>query len=220
MVTTRKILQSFIIAPLLAIAACSTQGQSTTADSPAASNATATGTVPTTAPSSAATTSSAQTVDWRSGMPTSETGAALWEALMGPEGEYAAAAAYTAVLNRYGQDVQPYASILTAEQRHADALTRQLERLGVTVPDNPWLGRIPAPDSLGAAATAWADGEVANVAMYDSLLGKVDGDAMATRVFTNLRRASQEQHLPAFRSAAANGGTLPTGVGMGSGMME
>jgi glucose/arabinose dehydrogenase len=50
-------------------------------------------------------------------------------ALMGPDGEYAAAASYEAVLDEYGQ-VEPYATIYTAERRHIDALIRQLQILG------------------------------------------------------------------------------------------
>ena len=126
---------------------------------------------------------------------------------MGPEGEYAAAASYAAVLDAFGQ-VEPYASIRAAEERHIDALTRQLQRLGVTPPANPYLGRVPAPATLAAAAQAWADGEVANVALYDKLLAAVSGDPGLTRVFTNLRRASADMHLPVFRAAATSGGTL------------
>lgn len=133
--------------------------------------------------------------------------AAAWEALMSPDGEYAASAAYAAVIEEYG-GVEPYVSIRTAEERHIAALTRQLTRLGVDVPENPWLGRIAAPASLKEAAQAWADGEVANVALYDDLMAQASGDANLTRVFTNLRRASQESHLPMFRAAAAADGTL------------
>lgn len=131
------------------------------------------------------------------------------EALTGPEGEYAAAAAYTAVLEEFGADVEPYASILQAEQRHVDALIRQLERYGVEVPEDTWAGELSAPDDLQQAAQAWADGEVANVAMYDDLLARLgDQDPRLERVLTNLRRASQEMHLPAFSAAAEGDGTL------------
>ena len=129
-----------------------------------------------------------------------------WEALMGSDGEYAAAASYTAVIEKYGQ-VEPYVTILAAEERHIDALTRQLTRMGVTVPQNPYLGRIVAPDSLQQAAQAWAEGEIANVAMYDALL-KRTSDPNLTKVLTNLRRSSLESHLPLFEQAAENGGTL------------
>jgi hypothetical protein len=127
-------------------------------------------------------------------------------ALMGPEGEYAAAASYLAVLDEYGQ-VEPYATIFEAELRHADALIRQLERLGVEVPENPYLGEIAAPADLETAAEAWAEGEVANVELYDYLLTMTD-DAQLTKVLENLRAASLDSHLPAFEAAAENGGTL------------
>lgn len=130
----------------------------------------------------------------------------LWEALMGSDGEYAAAASYQAVLDKYGQ-VEPYATILQAELRHIDALIRQLDRLGVDVPANPYLGKIAAPADLRTAAEAWAEGEVLNVALYDELMEQTE-DAQILKVLGNLRRASLESHLPAFQRVAANGGTL------------
>jgi len=44
--------------------------------------------------------------------------------------------------------------------------------------------------------------------MYDELLSKVSDYPNITRVFENLRAASQDQHLPIFKEAAANGGSL------------
>lgn len=132
--------------------------------------------------------------------------AVAWEALTGPDGEYAAAASYQAVLDKFGQ-VEPYATILSAELKHINALTRQLERAGVTVPANPYLGNLEAPADLEAAARAWAEGEILNVEMYDKLLTQTS-DSNLTRVLTNLRRSSQESHLPMFELAAVNGGTL------------
>lgn len=139
--------------------------------------------------------------------PAAGTDAALaWEALTGADGEYAAAASYRAVLDQFGQ-VEPYSTILAAELRHVSALTRQLESMGVTVPANPYLGVVAAPEDLQAAAKAWADGEVLNVALYDELLADAQSSNLV-RVFTNLRRASQESHLPMFALAAAGDGTL------------
>jgi|GEM_PF-514073 len=133
-------------------------------------------------------------------------GALAWEALLSPVGEYAAAASYLAVLDRFGP-VEPYATILEGELRHIDALTRQLQRYGVEVPDNPYIGQVDAPDDLQSAAQAWAEGEVDNVALHDGLLAQVD-DARLERVLGNLRRASLESHLPLFEAAADAGGTL------------
>lgn len=139
--------------------------------------------------------------------PTPGTDAAVaWEALMGSDGEYAASASYAAVISAFGE-VEPYVTIRDAEERHIAALIRQLERDGVTVPANPYLGKFSAPADLQTAATAWAEGEVANVEMYDALLAQTT-DANLVKVLTNLRRASLESHLPTFTAAAENGGTL------------
>ena len=127
-------------------------------------------------------------------------------ALMGPEGEYAAAASYQAVLEKYGS-VEPYQTIYQAELRHIDALVRQLERLGEEVPENPYLGKITAPDDLVSAADAWAIGEVLNVELYDQLISKTQ-NANLLNVLGNLRIASLESHLPAFELAAQGDGTL------------
>jgi hypothetical protein len=127
-------------------------------------------------------------------------------ALMGPDGEYAAAASYESVLDKYGQ-VEPYATIYQAELRHINALTRQLQNLGEPVPSNPYTGKIIAPKDLTTAAEAWAEGEILNVELYDDLIDKTDNSNLL-RVLGNLRRASLESHLPAFELAAENGGTL------------
>lgn len=135
------------------------------------------------------------------------TDAALaWDALMSPVGEYAAAASYAAVIDEFGP-VEPYVSIKAGEERHIAALIRQLDGFGIQAPDNPYLGKVPAPASLESAAQAWATGEVDNVDLYDELLAATD-DSRLTRVFTNLRRASLESHLPLFEAAAENGGSL------------
>jgi len=141
---------------------------------------------------------------------TPEVQAALLEALTGPEGEYAAYAMYTAVIDTYG-DVEPYVTIREAEGRHIEALKRQLDRYGIDYPkQNPYIGQVTAPESLAAAAQAWADGEIANVKLYDELIAQVSTDEYpnVVRVLENLRSASLEAHLPAFQAAAENGGTL------------
>ena len=127
-------------------------------------------------------------------------------ALMGPDGEYAAAASYLAVLDKYGS-VEPYQTIYQAELRHIDALIRQLERLGADVPENPYLGKITAPEDLVSAAEAWAIGEVLNVELYDLLISKTDNENLL-KVLGNLRSASLDSHLPAFELAAQGDGTL------------
>jgi hypothetical protein len=146
-------------------------------------------------------------IDITTGAPAAGTNEALaWEALMGPDGEYAAAASYAAVLDTYGQ-VEPYATIYQAELKHVDALIKQLDRASIVAPANPYMGKIEAPADLTTAAQAWAEGEILNVEMYDVLIAQ-SSDTNLTKVLNNLRSASLDSHLPMFELAAANGGTL------------
>ena len=143
-----------------------------------------------------------------SGQLSEEAKDALLEALTGPEGEYAAYAVYDAVIQEYGQ-IEPYLSIRQAEANHIAALQRQLDLYGVEYPkENPYLGKIEAPGDLEAFAQAGVAAEIANVEMYDQLLSKVADYPSIVQVFENLRAASQNQHLPVFKEAAANGGSL------------
>lgn len=149
--------------------------------------------------------------------PTSIDAALAWQALTGPDGEFAAAASYQAVLDKFGT-VEPYATILQAELRHINALTRQLERFGVAVETNPYLGLIEAPSDLKTAAAAWAEGEIKNVALYDQLIVQTTNSKLVM-VFNNLRKASQESHLPMFELAAQGDGTLAKSQIIGKGSM-
>ncbi len=134
---------------------------------------------------------------------------ALLTALAGPDGEYAARAEYTAIVTKFGATVQPYANILEAEKRHVAALQQQCARYGVPVPADPYLGKVTPPASLLDAAQAGVVAETLNIAMYDELLPQAGKYSSLVQVFTNLRSASLNNHLPAFEAALANGGSLP-----------
>jgi hypothetical protein len=127
-------------------------------------------------------------------------------ALIGPEGEYAAAASYLAVLDENGS-VEPYQSIYQSELRHIDALIQQLEKAGVVVPENPYLGKVTIPDNLVWIAEAEARVEVLNVEMRDLLISRTENTNLIN-VLGSLRAASLESHLPAFELAAQSDGTL------------
>lgn len=199
--------KSLLLLAAAAVLAVSVAGCAATEEAPEATQAPPTSVTPTESPSDEATDASTpEAITLPEGPPAGTAAAIAWDALMGPDGEYAASASYLAVIEKFGQ-VEPYVSIQAAEDRHSNALIRQLERLGVEVPENPYLGRIPAPADLETAAQAWAEGEVANIAMYDTLLTQTDDTALI-RVLTNLRNASADSHLPLFEAAAANGGTL------------
>jgi len=131
---------------------------------------------------------------------------AVLEALVGPEGEYAAYATYAAIIEEYGS-VQPYANIMDAEARHIAALQKLLDRYGIQYPTvNPYLGQVAAPANLAEAAQAGIDAEKANVELYEQQMAAVAAYPDIARVFTNLQAASQNSHLPAFERALANGG--------------
>lgn len=120
---------------------------------------------------------------------------AIFEAL---DDERRAMAFYEAVMSVHGER-RPFSNIVNAEARHADALLRLCDQLGLEPPRDRWTDapfEVPArfDDACDLAAAA----EIENVAMYDRLFEATD-DERALRVFERLRAASQERHLPAFR---------------------
>ena len=131
-----------------------------------------------------------------------QTLAALTEAL---EDEYKARATYNKVIETFGP-IRPFINIVEAEGRHAAALLRQFERLGLQPPGDEWAGRIEAPSSIAAACEAAVAAEIANAAMYDRLLAVVD-DPAVRNVLLNLQDASQNRHLPAFRRCLERSGS-------------
>ena len=141
-----------------------------------------------------------------SGGLTAEAKQALVETLAGPESEFATHALYSAILKKFG-DVQPYANIREAETRHIQALKRQFGKYGIAIPEDKFAGKVTPPETLLQAAK---DGIVAekNVALYDGYLSVVKNYPDLTMVFTNLRSASLQAHLPAFQAAAAFQGQL------------
>lgn len=119
---------------------------------------------------------------------------ALVEAL---DDEYMALATYQKVVDTFGA-VQPFASIMRAEQQHIAALEKLLVRYGVEIPANDWYDRVPVFDSVAAAIAAGVQAEIDNAALYDRLFASVD-EPDIVRVFTRLRDVSQYNHLPALQ---------------------
>lgn len=188
---------------VVSLTACSTDDSSEAVGTPTPSQTTsAAAPVPTLEETAAP---SAQ-IELPTGMVAGTDQANAHEALMGPIGEYAAAATYQSIIDEFGP-VEPYVTILAAEERHISALSRQLVRFGVVVPENPYLGKITAPADLVTAANEEANVEVLNAAMYDTLISQ-STDSNLIRVFTNLQSASTDSHKPLFEAAAENGGVL------------
>jgi hypothetical protein len=149
--------------------------------------------------------------------PLSDTEAAALETAI--QDEYKSRATYNQVLADFGQ-VRPFSRIVQAEGRHVEVLARLHKRYGLAVPDDTWAEKVPAFDSLNAAAMASITGEQENGALYDRLMEDVANPELRT-AFSALRFATMEHHLPAFQrfvSGPADTGRMGRGKGMrGSG---
>ena len=120
---------------------------------------------------------------------------ALYMAL---DDEYHALAVYQSVIDTFGP-IDPFVKIAASEERHIEALINQLNKHGLTIPENPWLGIIPAFESVEQACQTGVQAEIDNVALYDQLFSMTD-DTGLIRVFTNLSNASLNSHLPQFEA--------------------
>jgi rubrerythrin len=111
--------------------------------------------------------------------------------------ERKAKAFYKAVMEKFGER-RPFSNIIQAEQRHANALIAQYERLNIQVPEDRWENHtFEIPDSFQETADMSIVAEIENVAIYDRIESMVS-DEQVLAVFENLRWASQERHLRAF----------------------
>lgn len=128
---------------------------------------------------------------------------------MALDDEYRAEATYKAVLDKFG-DARPFVNIIQAERRHAAMAAAQMQRLGMEVPSNPYLGGVQAPATLLEACQTGVQAEVENIALYDKILPGVS-DPQIRMTLEKLQAASRDRHLPAFQRCVARGGTMGGG---------
>ena len=112
--------------------------------------------------------------------------------------EYKAYNLYESVLSQLGT-VTPFDLISRAEQQHIEALTRQAEKYGVSVPANPGLDVTPVFTDLAVACQAGVKAEIEDAALYDTLKAVTDHEDIL-RVYTNLQNASLQNHLVEFQT--------------------
>ncbi len=118
--------------------------------------------------------------------------------LKGLDDEYKAYATYQAVMEKHG-NIRPFIMIARAEQQHITSLQGLFEKYGIQIPENPYAGKIVAPESIKSACATGVSAEIENVALYkEKLLPLVTGYPDITQVYTNLMNASEQKHLPAF----------------------
>lgn len=119
--------------------------------------------------------------------------------------EYRARATYERVIQAFGP-VTPFPVIAAAEDRHVNSLISLYRVYAIAVPGDTWPSRVTTPASILDACQAGVDAETANIAMYDRLLAGTTEYADVQRVFTELQRASRDEHLPAFQQCVTREG--------------
>ncbi len=127
---------------------------------------------------------------------------ALNEAL---DDEYKARATYHKVIETWGE-IRPFVNIVAAEERHIQALLPLYEHYDIPVPKDPWMDQIEIPSSVTEACQMGVEAEIENAELYNRLLDMTLDYADVQTVFRQLQRASQENHLPAFRRCVERDG--------------
>lgn len=115
--------------------------------------------------------------------------------------EYKAEAVYQKVIDTFGE-VRPFIMIKRAENQHINSLKAIYEKYGTAIPENNSANNLPNFTSITEACQSGVDAEIANIAIYDNLFNTVSNYDDITSVFTQLRNASQNNHLPAFQKCA------------------
>ena len=114
--------------------------------------------------------------------------------------EYAAYDVYNDMIEQLGE-VIPFVNLRNAEANHALALERVFLRYGLEL---PVAGEVDVPEfaTVTGACTRAYDIEVANVDLYDTYLPLMSDYPDMTRVMTNLRDASFNNHMPILASCS------------------
>lgn len=114
--------------------------------------------------------------------------------------EQHAYAVYEEVINNFGE-VAPFVSIQNAEAQHIAAWELLFDRYDIEAPAVPTFD-VPQLASVSEACSAAADAEIANFALYDTMLETFVDYPDVYQIALALRNASEFNHLPAFESCA------------------
>jgi len=112
--------------------------------------------------------------------------------------EYKAHYLYASVLEDYA-GAMPFEAIAESELRHVEALQMLFTRRQIAPPPSVWTTESFDPLApIQAACAAGVAAEIADAAFYDKYLPRTDLPQDVRNVFTNLKAASLDNHLPAF----------------------
>jgi hypothetical protein len=112
--------------------------------------------------------------------------------------EYMAYNTYTDIIDTYGQ-VVPFSRIVTAEQKHTEALLRLADYYSVEVPENNGQTFDYAYTTLAEACQAGVEIEKADGADLQQLIAETENPNLI-KLYTNLMNASLNKHLVAFEA--------------------
>jgi len=116
--------------------------------------------------------------------------------------EYKALTTYNEIINKFGS-VRPFIMIKGAEEQHIASLKTLFDKYGLEIPKNDWLGKISIPGTIQESCRLGVEAEIDNANLYKGeLLPKVNNYEDIILVFTNLMRASEDKHLPAFEKCS------------------
>jgi hypothetical protein len=115
--------------------------------------------------------------------------------------EHKAESLYRSVLATFGPETLPFTFIAGSEARHVEALTALFTRRALVPPASAWSPASFAPfASVALACQAGVAAEREDADFYVPYLERTDLPQDVRNVFTNLQRASLENHLPAFEA--------------------
>jgi hypothetical protein len=128
--------------------------------------------------------------------------------------EYMAWATYDRI-NKDFDDPRPFINIQKAEARHIERLKELFENYKMPVPENKWTGKVQKFSSVKEACSLGVEAEIINGKLYEKLLKTTTREDILL-VYRNLKRASEENHLPAFRRCGEGGKGFGRGRGRGN----
>lgn len=108
---------------------------------------------------------------------------------------------YESIMLQFGR-VAPFVNIQAAEAQHRAALEAMFARYNLPLPTPSEAVQASEFASFADACAAAVEAEIANGALYDQWLAAVQDYPDLTQVFTSLRDASLNHHLPAFERCA------------------
>lgn len=121
--------------------------------------------------------------------------------------EYHAYWTYSRVLQDFAEqsNLTPFTNIVNAEDAHVKAATKLFTKRAWVPLASTWtIDNVDTFDTFADACAGGVAAELENIALYDGLLASPLPEDVA-KVFTTLRTASLENHLPAFQKCVDKG---------------